>query len=857
LAVNLNGLAGLGAYRSGWMMQQMKGNPMKRISPAAILVLFATLCFGQLAYAKETAKTSKPATGAVMEQTIASTPGLADLVLKAAELSKRLTDLEESLEEVFDPSSAESSFSGTEERLSDLSSRLEDLKTAKTMGHFQFIQLKGELQQERDFLEKNLKPVTESLRNVLDLKKKWSKEKKQWSQWQASPDEDMQIRAMQSTFARAQETISKARTTISQHLEPLLAAEIRGGALQARTYSIVSEVNDLISDRRGVVSTESSPPMFSSQYVAQFSLELWHELRQGIRAVTFPDRQFFARQGWVILLQILLAISLAVVFLRSRKSLEKSEKLRALAKRPFAFGVVISLVILTGFYTSYTPTWHLFIWVFGWIAFARVVGVYMTRSSNRWLIYGMACILITIEFFRVLSLPLPLFRLYVFVVALVGLILWLWLARQSRRRKDSPLYTYGLGLGSLILMIVALVEVSGKADLALNLLESSILTFSLVLVAWMFILLARDGLDWAVHRSRLQKITVFRNHASSIAAKSTLLINFFIGSFIIVSILVYWKVYHSPVEAFNGVLSLGVTLGSQRITLGLLLASAFLLYGSFVVSSAVQVFLLEEVFPKRNVGHGVGLSISRLIQYVLIFVGFLLSLATLGFTLTNLTILGGAIGIGIGFGLQAIVNNFASGLILLFERPIRVNDYIMLGAIWAEVKKIGLRSTVVRSFDGSEIVIPNSDLITNQVTNWTLSERHIRLTIQVGVAYGSDVTLVTETLTECAMASSKVLRMPEPKVFFQNFGESSLDFELRVWISDVDHKLTAASDLRYEIDRRFREAEIEISFPQRDLHIRSVDESTGSILTPPGNQRPDLVGVSGTEKDKEEDKNKE
>ncbi|MBT8407509.1 MAG: mechanosensitive ion channel [Deltaproteobacteria bacterium] len=829
---------------------------MKRISSAAILVLFATLCFGQLAYAKETAKTSKPATEAVMEQTtIASTPGLADLVLKAAELSKRLTDLEESLGEVFDPSTAESSFSGTEERLSDLSSRLEELKTAKTMVHFQLVQLKAALQQERDFLEKNLKPLTASLRKVSALKREWSKEKKQWTQWQASPDEDMQIRAMQSTFARAQETVSKAHTTISQHLEPLLAAEIRRGDLQARTYSIVSEVNDLISDRRGVVSTELSPPMLSSRYVAQFSLGLWHELRQGIRTITFPDRQFFARQGWVILLQILLALALAAVLQRSRQSLEESEKLRALTERPFALGVIVSLGTLTGLYTLYTPTWQLLMRVFGWIALARVVGVYTTRSSLRWLIYGMAFIMITIQLFRVLSLPLPLFRLYVFVVALVGLILWLWLARQSRRSKDSPLYTYGLRLGSLILMIVALVEVSGKADLALDLLESSLLTFSLVLVAWLFMLLARSGLDWAVYRSRLQKISVFRNHASSIADKSILFINLIIGFFLIVAILAYRKVYDSPVEAFNGLLSLGVTLGSQRITLGLLLASAFLLYGSFVVSSAVQVLLLEEVFPKRNVGYGVGLSISRLIQYFLIFVGFLLALATLGFTLTNLTILGGAIGIGIGFGLQAIVNNFASGLILLFERPIRIGDMIQLGDLPCTVKKMGLRSTVVQSLDDADIVIPNSDLITNQVTNWTLSGRSMRLKIQVGVAYGSDVTLVMGILEEIAERNLSVLSNPAPNTIFLGFGNSSLDFELRVRIKDFLYRRRIQTELNQEIERRFRLEGIKIPFPQRDLHVRSVDESTGSILTPPGDQRPDLAGVSSKKKDKEEDKN--
>jgi small-conductance mechanosensitive channel len=159
---------------------------------------------------------------------------------------------------------------------------------------------------------------------------------------------------------------------------------------------------------------------------------------------------------------------------------------------------------------------------------------------------------------------------------------------------------------------------------------------------------------------------------------------------------------------------------------------------------------LEEVFPKRQVEPGVGLSISKLIQYSLILVGFLLALAALGVTLTNITILGGAIGVGIGFGLQAIVNNFASGIILLFERPIRVNDMIQLVDLPCTVKKIGLRATVVKTRDDAEIVIPNSDLITNQVTNWTLSERRMRLRIPVGVAYGSDVPLVMRILKEIA-----------------------------------------------------------------------------------------------------------
>ena len=168
--------------------------------------------------------------------------------------------------------------------------------------------------------------------------------------------------------------------------------------------------------------------------------------------------------------------------------------------------------------------------------------------------------------------------------------------------------------------------------------------------------------------------------------------------------------------------------------------------------------------------------------------------------------------------------------ILHFERPVRVGDTIELGGKWAKIKRIGLRATTVQTFDQADVIIPNGDLVTNQVTNWTLSNRQVRLTIPVGVAYGSDVSLVMKTLMVCAKANSKVTKTPTPQVLFLSFGESSLKFELRVWIFDAKERLKAKSELHQEIDRSFREAKIEIAFPQQDLHLRTVDESV--ILRP-------------------------
>ena len=202
-----------------------------------------------------------------------------------------------------------------------------------------------------------------------------------------------------------------------------------------------------------------------------------------------------------------------------------------------------------------------------------------------------------------------------------------------------------------------------------------------------------------------------------------------------------------------------------------------------------------------------------------------MAISTLGFGITKLTIILSALGVGIGFGLQSIVNNFVSGLILLFERPVRVGDTIELGGKWAEIKRIGIRATTVKTLDEADVIIPNSELITNQVTNWTLTNRLVRLTIPVGVAYGSDLPLVMETLAACSKAHEMVADFRPPQVLFLSFGESSLDFELRVWVTDADHRLEVMSALHQDIDRRFREKNIEIAFPQQDLHLRSLDES--------------------------------
>jgi small-conductance mechanosensitive channel len=215
--------------------------------------------------------------------------------------------------------------------------------------------------------------------------------------------------------------------------------------------------------------------------------------------------------------------------------------------------------------------------------------------------------------------------------------------------------------------------------------------------------------------------------------------------------------------------------------------------------------------------------LKTLLHYTVLVAGFALALAIAGVGLSSVAIVIGALGVGIGFGLQNLVNNFASGLILLFERPVRPGDVVVVGGEWGTIRKIGLRSTVILTFDRAELIVPNGDLISEKVTNWTLSDRVARVVLPVGVAYGSDVEKVLRILFEVAESQPEVLEEPPAQALFRGFGESSLDFELRVWLGSIDLRLEVTSALCGALDARFREEGVEIPFPQRDLHLRSVE----------------------------------
>jgi small-conductance mechanosensitive channel len=282
-------------------------------------------------------------------------------------------------------------------------------------------------------------------------------------------------------------------------------------------------------------------------------------------------------------------------------------------------------------------------------------------------------------------------------------------------------------------------------------------------------------------------------------------------------------------EVALGILGWRIKVGGLDLAMGDVVAFAVTLWIAVWLSRALRFVLDDAVFPFLDVQRGSAAAISVTASYAVIGIGFGAAVLAAGVEMTRFAVLAGTLGVGIGFGLQNVVNNFVSGLILLYEQPVQVGDVIELADLSGEVRRIGVRSSTVRTFQGADVIVPNSTFISAQVVNWTRSDRWRRVDIQLGVAYGSEPAKVMALLLEIGKSCPAVAATPAPTAFFTGLGDSALKFELRVWTS-VDDWVATASTLRASIHEVLPRAGIVLAFPQLDLWVRSVPP--GSSVTP-------------------------
>ncbi|MBV1933553.1 MAG: mechanosensitive ion channel [Parvibaculaceae bacterium] len=406
---------------------------------------------------------------------------------------------------------------------------------------------------------------------------------------------------------------------------------------------------------------------------------------------------------------------------------------------------------------------------------------------------------------------------------------------QTVKRQKTAIRIFG-AVTALIVAASIISSLLGYSQLSQFLFGNLILTALLMAFFYSLSLLAVEWIDIGLRQEKLQD----RFQLTQEGGETTLfwlsgLIRFGVAALAIIPISKAWGL---PLEDIGAVIVNqlnGIQIGNATIGLNDLFDAIVVFLIVWLLFRFAKRILSNNLLPQTRLDKGVQYSITTVFGYVGLVAATLLAALAFGIELQNLIIIAGALSVGIGFGLQTIANNFVSGLILLFERPIKVGDLIEIDDTLGHVTHINVRRTEVLTFQNAEVMIPNADLVSTSVVNWTHSDAIGRIEINVGVAYGADTTQVKELLLQAAHSHPRIVRYPLADVLFLDFGDSSLNFQLRCFTNVIASRITTLSDIRFEIDRLFREADIEIPFPQRTVHFASDTQGQHKADTIPPN----------------------
>ncbi|BCR06942.1 hypothetical protein DESUT3_40110 [Desulfuromonas versatilis] len=782
-----------------------------------LLTLWSLVVIGAAAFAQEPVAQGPEA---------AALPGVVEVIPRLAQLREQGLNLELRLAQIRDSAEFRRQLQALEQRQQEIGKRMTDTGDPAGWSFDRLQEVRGDLVEQRDAIGKVLDDLSRRLAEMEQLRKDWLGKEKFWQEWKA------QLQALEQefsleAFSEAGKLIAQAQKGLAESNAPLVGLQKEIIDVQARALDRLNIISGHLNALRGQTFKKTSPSFADRDFYRQFTAELWAAVKAGVLRVRPVDRLFWQENGWLLAMQVLIVLTLSPLIIRHRRRPDVTPEWQFITRHPWATGIFVAQAALNPLYSSPPALWRLFSGVLGALAASVLVAGLLRNPRKIFMVYLLAFLVVLSLGLQIISFPQPLYRIYLALLSLLGIPLLLWLAMRQRRAHQGRggWFAQVLQAGALILGLSLVAQCAGFNLLASRLIEASVGTVFLALFTYMAIRLGRGGIEFLLTHPRVAERPFFRRFGAELTRRLQGVLEAVLIGLALLYLLVVWGLFDSAAQAWKVLLGLGFAVGEINISLEMLFWVGVVLYFSIVFSWFIRAVLDTQIFPRREFDRGVRDAIKKLLHYSLVFIGFLLAMSLAGFELRNFAVLAGAFGIGIGFGLQNIVNNFISGIILLFERPIKVGDMIVLDSEWGRVRKIGLRSTIVETLDQSEIIVPNSQLISEKVTNWTLSTQVARLVLPVGVAYGSNVKLVLSILKEVAVQHPDVLSEPAPSPIFKGFGDSSLDFELRVWVTDINRRLRIISELNQAIDQGFRDGQVEIPFPQRDLHLRSVDEA--------------------------------
>lgn len=743
-------------------------------------------------------------------------------------LPKELIDLQSNL-------AKEKNIRVVDEEITVLAQEAESLKKeiseAKQVTDLQLAQVadfQAKVQRITNRLKSLSEPILSQISNLSEKRKEWQTKKDQILGFDKK--ELLALALAREQQQALVETIDNALQLIGEQLKIYLAIGKKIGDLQVLLYSTNNDLKSMDAELRAISIQQTSPSMLSREFYSRINADLFYQSYSNTRQFVTDQLKSLKKNLNLLFLNLVGFLLICFGMYKTKDLVSSSSRWYPFALYPVA--TTIFMVSSLNAFIDMLPVnfdlpqqWYALLHILTLLAAIRLTTLLVEDVIRRRLLVRLIIFMVVTMIMVVLDLPQILMLLYVFYVSLLALVYYFYQLPSTRGRTDGKAWLSRF-MG-IFPAAVLLLGISGYDQFAVMLFSTLLSAVLACVIVWMFYRLLFGFLDLVLS---VLPFGLLRDN-QEIVMKSLQPIIVWLHILLLVAIQgVVWNLFSTLNEAVAGIFNFGFMISSLHISPGFFLTVIFVIYAAFLASKAIQMLLLNKVLPRYGAERGVQLSITRLVHYGILTIGFLVMLRVLGFQLNQLALLGGALGVGIGFGLQAIVNNFASGLILLFERPVKVGDTIQIGEEIGEVKHLGLRATIIQTFDYAEIVVPNSDLITGQVTNWTLGERRVRIRIPVGVAYGTEVSKVLKILLGCAEANPVVLSTPAPLAFFLAFGASSLDFEVRVWIPEFLNKTQVLSDLNQDIEKEFALNGIEIPFPQTDLHLRSVDETAAARM---------------------------
>lgn len=724
-----------------------------------------------------------------------------------------------------------------EERAAEARERIERATRLRQLGD-----LEGRWLSEQTALEGLRKTTTERARTIAESLAQVEQLSEVWEKTRMQAREALAPAAVSDRIVRTLQAARATREKITGYRDEVLAlqAEIAGGlGTVADVLERTQRAQQVI--RGGLFGTDSLP-MWTALIRHRDFGETLERAATAFEQDLAAARDFALDQGTRLAVHGVLLLLVVAVALSLRKRAERwaaedeagAPAARLLA-RPYAAAVVVAVISSPFFYYNSPAHFAACLLLAGLVATLRLIPPLLERGA-RPACYALAGFFV-LDLVRDSLVGVPLLARLVFQVQMagaIGVLVWLLsprrLALLPRSERRMPVFVFVKRLAIALLAAAIAGSILGYVALS-RLVGNGVLTSAYAGVIIYVAYKVLSGMLVVSLRARaLRYVHLIRDHRAETSRRLIGLTRLAALAFWLYLSLGYFSVRDPLLAAVSAFLSAPLAVGELAISLGDMLALVVALMVSVYLSRFVRYVLDEDVLPRLSLPRGVPYAISTTAFYVVLMFGIIASLAAAGIDLSRFALLAGALGVGIGFGLQNIVNNFVSGLILLFERPIKTGDTIAVGDLMGEVRRIGIRSSTVRTWEGAEVIVPNANLVSDQVINWTLSDRQRRINVDVGVRYGTDPERVLALLLEVAAADDRILERPEPTALFLGFGDSSLDFRLRAWTARFDTWVQIRSDLCVAVNRALAEAGIEIPFPQRDLHLRSVDPAAGRSL---------------------------